>query len=198
MDEKVETIDTLHKQCCIFWLGDIACLTHCCVPRSHHVPIPCPWNHTDLWCENTAVPADPSFPKPGLLTGRAWLCFRSSVASILMHTDGDTTPASCMVCVQRAWVQTSLCAVILAGEKGLVKVLGNSCFSVAVMQHLILYFHVAIFPSLPEIFVPCFVLPAVVSHHLFSATLLLSPPCAEVTSWFRSTSQNSWNIAECR
>ena len=95
-----------------------------------------------------------------------------------MHNDGDVTPASCIGHVQRVWAQcflcVSLCAVILTGEKRVGKVLGNTCFSVTVMQLLVLYFHVAIYPSLPEIFVPYFLLAAVVSPlHLFSGTLLL-------------------------
>lgn len=51
------------------------------------------------------------------------------------------------------------------------------------MQLLVLYFHVAIYPSLPETFVPYFMLAAVVSPlYLFSATLLLSPPYAQAMS----------------
>lgn len=101
-----------------------------------------------------------------------------------MHNDGAVTPASCIGYAQRVWAQcflhVSLCAVILTGEKRLAKVLGNTCFSVNVMQLLVLCFHVAIYPSLPERFLPYFMLAVVVSPlHLFSATILLSPPYAQ-------------------
>lgn len=102
-----------------------------------------------------------------------------------MHNDSDVSPAQGasrefghnVSCV------SSLSAVTVTGEKRVAKVLGNTCFSVTVMQLLVLYFHVVIYPSLAEIFVPYFMLAAVVSPlHLFSATLLLSPPCAQVMS----------------
>lgn len=154
---------------------------------------------------SSVVPVSPTPHRSpeGPLNTRPWLCVRGSGASAFMPSDGDGTRASCTGCVQRVWAQCLLCvslyAVILTGEKRLAKVVGNTCFSVTVMQLLVLYFHVTVYPPLPEIFAPYFMLAAVVSPlHLFSVTLLLGPPHAEVMSWFRRTSQNSWNIVECR